>query len=74
MSVVFRLKITKHARSLLNSSCASSAEDEGRNLQRRLLKKEVSSLRNVTMAKLVALINVALAINKEDIFLSDFLR
>ncbi|XP_054285333.1 TATA box-binding protein-associated factor RNA polymerase I subunit B isoform X3 [Macrosteles quadrilineatus] len=69
-----KLKITKHARSLLNSSCASSTEDESKTIQRKLSKKEITSLRNVTLAKLVAIINIALIINKDDILLSDFLR
>uniref|UniRef100_A0A1B6IRK4 TATA box-binding protein-associated factor RNA polymerase I subunit B n=1 Tax=Homalodisca liturata TaxID=320908 RepID=A0A1B6IRK4_9HEMI len=70
-----RIKVTAHTKSLLNSSCASSTDcDEERTVRRRRARSEVQSLRNVTTAKVVAIVNVALALTKQDIQVSDFLR
>lgn len=67
------MKVTKHAKRMLSSPSASSTEDET-TVRRRLLKREISSLRNVTTAKLVAIVNIALALTNQHIQLSDFIR
>uniref|UniRef100_A0A1B6FI01 TATA box-binding protein-associated factor RNA polymerase I subunit B n=1 Tax=Cuerna arida TaxID=1464854 RepID=A0A1B6FI01_9HEMI len=70
-----RIKVTAHTKSILNSSCASSTDcDEERIVRRRMARSEVQSLRNVTTAKVVAIVNVALALTRQDIQVSDFLR
>uniref|UniRef100_A0A1B6MFL8 TATA box-binding protein-associated factor RNA polymerase I subunit B n=1 Tax=Graphocephala atropunctata TaxID=36148 RepID=A0A1B6MFL8_9HEMI len=69
-----RIRVTKHTKELLSSSYTRLMDEKKATLRKRISRCEVQSIRNVTIAKVVAIVNVALALTRQDIQVSDFLR
>lgn len=67
------MKITRHAKNLLSATRVISTDDEF-NEHKKIFRREARGVHHLTLAKIGALSNIALALTSPDIQISDFLR